>query len=546
MVYKIGSLNVTGDGNKIKERKLTSAGNNGNIEDRNVTVNEPLPVVEENKTEDIDAPVEGYHIEITSPVPVKDDEKDDDDDTSVKPQKIRLENPSIALNQISNKLTTALEQAVDRASQTGVDDNDKTDIFFTQAQNMAEVNDENAIFNIDFKKKFNVYGKAVYEDTNHTYSDDEETIKMRQNSKKIEVGGTYSNQSGSTKAVFLATATKTNYKLNMTMQGAPSEETIYSELPEDIDDEDIEIIVDDEGNSETKTDGSVAVYNAYIAAQHKFKNGDIISGNVLYNKDGVQLSRTTAVNADYYLSKFGAHLTGGATIYKGAASASTVQTNFDCTFNPEMEEDKVNQSLTNDTNVVEDSNREVSDNNVSSEQASLVSDKLNMEFSPFFDTNSIEGSPEEGLGIRARLKKSDENTFIKFTGFGKVSTTQKENQKSLYHLTGGVGASYIHTVGKDGVIKAKADLRDKFTFGGGGNILTATGSLSYSTPKVLAEVEGSYYSIPSSTYAGIVGRVSYTPTKNIHTYAEASYVDWKYPDGRLNGNSINMGVLVNF
>lgn len=510
-----------------------------------------VPIIEEKKENTVQSPIEGYYIEKTTPDTKNDvdpDDNDDDDDTidtNVHPEERLKLAPSIALNQVSNQLTNALDQAVDRASNTGIESDDPTDRFFTQAQDLAENDDPNAIFKIDFGKRFNIYGKGIYQYTNHTYNDTETKIHMIQNSERLELGGTYSSKSGNTKGVFLGSATISHTNVNDTTPEYTSEEI----APENLNtiDENTEIFIP---NQNIKL--NAGVYNAFTAVQHTFKNKDIITANAFFNYDGVQESNTTEFNADYYLNKYKAHISGGASIYNGPDNVHTVKTNFNCTFNPESEEvsDITNSSTENISDNSADNNTDNNTNNTDttttpSSTPIQKNKKWKTKFSPFLDTQTIEGFPEEGLGVQVRLKKIEKDSATRLYGFGKFSTTQRGDESSLYHITTGVGAKYTQSVGRNGALQAKADIKDKVTFGNG-NILTTTGSIKYINPKVSAELEGMFISVPKSTYAGVVGRVSYTPKKNIHTYAEASYLNWVYPEGKINGTSLTVGALISF
>lgn len=91
-------------------------------------------------------------------------------------------------------------------------------------------------------------------------------------------------------------------------------------------------------------------------------------------------------------------------------------------------------------------------------------------------------------------------------------------------------------------------MTDRITFGDG-NITTAKAAVGYISPKITAEIEGKYINITnhdSPDYAGVVGRVFYTPNKNLNLFAEASYTDLKEPNSRTAGSNIQTGVVVNF
>ncbi len=172
--------------------------------------------------------------------------------------------------------------------------------------------------------------------------------------------------------------------------------------------------------------------------------------------------------------------------------------------------------------------------------------KWSKALSPFFDTQTISGDTEEGLGLKLRFKRNDEKSILRFTTFGKVSTTQQE-ESNKYHLTFGAGAKYSKNVGAHSKLIAEADIKDKVTFGHG-NILTASAHALYTSPKFSAEAEAKRILISANqpSYAAIVGRAYYTPSKNVNLYAEASYVNHKEQDYNLKGTNVQEGVIVNF
>ena len=146
-----------------------------------------------------------------------------------------------------------------------------------------------------------------------------------------------------------------------------------------------------------------------------------------------------------------------------------------------------------------------------------------------------------------RLKRVGKSSTFRANAFGKVSTTQEE-ENSKYHVTFGSGIKYKKNFNAQSQLKASVDLKDRITFGEG-NITTANATVSYTAPKVTAEVEGKYINIThakSPDYAGIVGRVFYTPNKNLNFFAEASYTDLKEPYYRTEGSNIQAGVIFNF
>ncbi|MBO6271259.1 hypothetical protein J6O48_00615 [bacterium] len=487
---------------------------------------EEVVVIEtdEKKENDLTSPVEGYHIEKTDVQP-DDDDEDDAIDTNVNPEQRITLNPSIALNNASNQLTDALDQAVDRASNTGLENDNITDRFFAQAQNMQIKDNPYPFFDKKIgTKRSNIFGKAVYEGLNYNYADDDVNITMGQQSLRLQAGGVFSSKSDRTKFAFFATGTNTG--TNMDYHEGDSHYNVDMSNGE---------ISSADSDSDNQSDHStVQSYSAYLAARHTFNNGDVISGSAIHISDGIQDSKTTTISGDYYLSKYSAAIRANVDIYKQGENVSTTKTNFSCYFNPENGE----------TTSVDDAAPKKEIERVSNLITKPADKKWKFSMSPFFDTNAIEGSPEEGLGLQARLKRKTTDSTTVVRAFGKGSTTQDKDD-NLYHVTFGSSLTYKKNVGAHSLLRADVDVKDKYTFSQG-NILTASGNLSYVAPKVTAELEGKFIKVPNSTYKGLAARVSYTPSDNVHLYGEGGLIDWQYPEGRLKGGSVQFGALVNF
>lgn len=526
---RYGDVSVNSVNNTVKPQ--TKAQNNTDNSEEEIIV---LP--QEEKTDDGTAPVEGYYINKST---VQQDDVDDDDDdddepidTGVNPDKRITISPSIALNNASNQLSNALDAAVDRASNAGLDDNDPTDNFFTQAQGLQTAENKYPFFGADFKKKNNLFGKAVFEASSYKYTDTDVDITKGQLAQKLQFGGVFANNSYKTKFAFFASGSLTNTR-NKTLDKTPSDDTSSTD---GVQSKNNTAVTEDNLNNSYNIENSVAKsFNAYVAARHNFNNGDIISGNAFYTNNSVQESQLTSVSADYYLSKYKASLKADVDFYKQGASVNTTKVDFSCYFNPEYE----TESLANNTDT-ETQNEKVIDKYV----AKSVDNKFKLAISPFFDTKSYEGYPEEGLGIQARLRKRTDDSKTVIRAFGKGSTTPRGDKDALYHLTFGSSLTYKKNVGAKSVLKADLDVKDKVTFRQG-NILTTFGSLSYSSPEVTAELEGNFIKVPNSSYAGIAGRISYTPNKNVHVYGEGSYIHWDYPEGRINGAAVQVGAVIN-
>ena len=199
---------------------------------------------------------------------------------------------------------------------------------------------------------------------------------------------------------------------------------------------------------------------------------------------------------------------------------------------------------------------EVKTNKVTQQQTETISDikaiphnakKWSTSFSPFFDSQSINGSTEEGLGAQVRFKREGNSSTLRVGTFGKVSTTQRDDDNQ-YHVTFGSEIKYKKSFNEQSQLNASLDIKDRITFSQG-NVATANATVSYTSPKVTAEIEGKFINIThpdSPNYAGLVGRVFYTPNKNLNFFAEGSCTYMKEPYASTTGSNIQSGVIVNF
>lgn len=491
-----------------------------------------VPVVQEKESEkaDSDKPVEGYYIEKTSQEPDKKPEKEDDDDidTSVDPNARITILPSIAINNTTNEITNAMQQAVNRA---GAELYGKTsDDSYLKAQNLVQDNRSYKCFDeINYAKRFNIYGKAVYEGNFQKYSMNasDSEIKMSQNSEKMDLGLNWKSKSENTKIFAFGSYTRTDQNLS---------------IKNNIDSGDTSDDVDSNGNFNS--------YSVFGAAQQRFKNGDLLTGGGFHINDDTIGTQTTSFDASYYYRKFMVLAEGKTTIYKVMNTKSVAKTDFSISLNPELALKELQEENASpaETETNQDTNQET--NQEANQEAKKVAKpdgkKWSTALSPFFDTQTIAGDTEEGLGLKLRLKRTDENSNLRFTTFGKVSTTQQE-ESNKYHLTFGSGIKYNKNIGSQSKLSIEADIKDKVTFGHE-NILTALAHALYTSPKFSAEAEAKRIIISGNqpSYAAIVGRAYYTPTKNVNLYAEASYVNHKEQDYNLKGTNVQAGVIVNF
>ena len=205
--------NIVNNNSKMPEKKK-------NIDKQAETT---IPIVQkEEKTADKDKPVEGFYIEKTS-VPASskqqhDPQDDEDFDTSIDPEARISINPSIALYNGTNALTDAMEQTVNRAVSEIF--NDSGEAAYYKATNMIKDKQPyNCFDDINLKKRFNIYGKAVYENLKKRYDIDYSSsyITSKENSVKMDLGFNYKSKSEKTKIMLFSSLTKTNYKTKWTV-----------------------------------------------------------------------------------------------------------------------------------------------------------------------------------------------------------------------------------------------------------------------------------------------------------------------------------------
>lgn len=466
---------------------------------------------------DVDKPVEGYYIEKTSQEPVvkPDDDKDDDEDidTSVDPNARINILPSIAINKTTNEITNAMEQAVNRA---GAELFEKTsNNSYLKAQSMLQNNQVHQCFNeINYPKSLNLYGKIVYEGSKQKYLNNtpasESTYSI--NSERAEMGINWKSKSERTKAFVFGSYTHT--KMNLDLELKDNSEKVLSDGEHD--------------NS----------FSVYGAAEHRFKKGDLLMGSASYIDNPVESSRMTTFDAGYYLDKYMVLAEGKTTIFQLLDAKTVTKTDFSVSLNPELatEQSKANEASSAEAEASQ------SIKNVSKTNAK----KWSTAYSPFFDTQSISGSTEEGLGLKLRLKRTDDNSNLRFAAFGKASTTQQE-ESNKYHVTFGSGIKYAKNIGSKSFLKAEAEVKDRYTFGHE-NILTASVRALYSYPKFFAEAEAKRILISGNqpSYFAVGLRGYYTPNKKVSFYGEGCYTSLKEENSTLKGTNVQAGFIVNF
>ena len=236
----------------------------------------PVGQVKETET-DAEKPVEGYYIEKTAQTP---EEDDDGLDTSVNPTARITVNPSIAIYKETSEITNAMEQTVNRAVSNTFQDSGGDGYF--KAEDMIKNKQAYKCFDdIDFVKKFNVYGKTVYEGNSFSYTTDVLKIKRQENSVKTDLGLNYKSKSENTKAMLFSSFTKTNTKTLFTSTSSES-----SELPKD------------------EIERNYKSFRLYGAAQQRFKNKDLGTLSAFHINDDTQEAKTSNVTASYFFNKY--------------------------------------------------------------------------------------------------------------------------------------------------------------------------------------------------------------------------------------------------
>ena len=492
------------------------------------TTSKTVPIVTENKQEnsDLDKPIKGYTIEKTTKKPDEnpDDNNEDDINTGVDPNARISILPSIAINKNTEEITSSMDQAVNRIV-AGICNNASEDSYYKAQTMLSESNPYKCFDEINFAKSFNIYGKAVYEGNylNYTNNEPSSEITLTRHSERANLGLNGRSKSGNTKAFAFGSFTHTNSKFKLE---SSEPDTASDEEPFD-----------------TENNMSYNSYSFLGAIQHKFKNGDIVTGSGFHINDASQEIATTSIDASYFLRKFMVLAEGKTTIYKAGILKPVTKTDFSISLNPELAIEPPKKEENN----LDENAQNAEKNNV---ELNTSAKKWSTVLSPFFETQSIQsstsGNTEEGIGLKVRLKRTDDNSNFRLATFGKVSTTQQEGN-NRYHVTFGSGIKYTKNIGKKSLLKAEAEVKDRYTFGHE-NILTASANAMFTSHNFSAEAEAKRILISGDqpSYFGIVGRAYYTPKKNINLYTEVSNTNLKEINSELKGTNIQAGVIVNF
>lgn len=472
--------------------------------------------IEENKSVS-ETPVEGYYIEKSKQT--SDEEDDDKLDTSVNPDARITICPSIAIYKETNEITDAMEQAVNRAV-SGTYNSSKEDAYYKAMNMIKEKQPYSSFDDINFEKKFNIYGKTVYERSDLLYKAGNPIwFNRKENSIKSDLGLNYKSKSGNTKAMLFSSFAKTHAK---TVDSTLLEN---EKLPENV----------------PQTESNCKSLGLFGVVQERFKNKDLGILSAFYINDETQDSKTSNITACYFFNKYLAMTQGSLNLYKVNNQKTISKLDFNISFNPELE---YSEAKTNETPKQE--SEPVSETETKTVSATN-SKKWSKLFNPFFDTQAINGSTEEGLGAQMLFKRAGSDSKFRVGAFGKISTTQQEDNNQ-YHVTFGSGIKYKKDFSPKSQLNAYVDVKDRITFGHG-NITTVDAIVGYASPKISAEVEGKYINITQSNspnYAGIVGRVFYTPNKNVNLFTELSYINMQEPTIEISGTNLQAGVVVDF
>ena len=493
--------------------------------------NAAIPIVkEEANAVDNQEPIKGFYVETTGKNSVEEDDDDDGElvDNPDPNERITI-NPGIAIYKNTDEITNAMDRTVNKSIANMFQSSGET--AFYKAKDMINDNQAyNCFDDINFTKRFNIYGKAVYELDNYRYKlDDLGSVSTRvQNSFKFDLGLNYKSKSEKTKAMLFSSFTGTKVKTNY--ETGPSE---TFEL------EDGEGAVSESANT-IQFKSNYKSLSIYGAVQQQFKNKDFGILSAYHINDNTLDTKTTNIDASYFLNKYKVLAEVNTNIYKALDMKTITKTNFSLSLNPELTSQVNNENESS----VSDSDPEVTQK--------ISSKKWSKSFTPFFNSQSlnsqsVSGSTEEGLGGELRLKRTGQLSTLQLGGFGKISTTQQEDNNQ-YHLSFGALMKYSKNWNKKSQLKAKLSLKDRVTFGQG-NIMTANATVSYVSPKVTAELEGKYINVNHAdftNYGGVVGRVFYTPNKNVNVFLEGCYTNMKEPNAKSSNSVVQAGVIANF
>lgn len=495
---------------------------------------ETVPMVKENpENNDLDKPIEGYHIETEETVKKPDENPDNNDNdmsTSVDPEARVSVAQTIAISKNTDGATSAMEQTVNRVV-VGLSSSDNS---FYKAQTMLSDSHPYKCFDeINFAKSFYIYGKTVFEGNylNFTNNEPHSEQTLSRNSERADLGLNWRSKSGNTKAFAFGSFTHTDSKLKI------------ESLESDTESNEGPLVI--EGNTAYNS------YSFYGAAQHKFKNGDKFTGSGFHIKDSTQEISTTSFDVSYFLRKYMVLAEGNTTIYKVGNLDPVTKTNFSISLNPELLElaSEPKKEENNNTENKANTEENASETNVKKNVSNTQTKKCSFDTSLFFETQSISSlsaNTEEGFGVKLRMNRLDEDSKLKFTTFGKLSTTQQE-KSNTYHATFGSGLKFLKNYGDKSLLTAETEIKYRHTFGQE-TTFTASANAMFTSPKFSAEAEakGILISGDRPSYFGFVLRPYYTPNKNLNFFTEFSYTYLKEQNIKMEGTNIQAGVIVNF
>ena len=532
-----------------------------------------VPMVKEEKTEDLSKLPQGYKVETNvDNNDITDDENglldDKNSDEEVIDHDIdtkqRIHTRKSIAEHTGNQYKSTIMNEVEGAIFDDISDDDDVGTDYIQA--LDDVKDNNTeIFN-NVPEKLHLYGNGTTEFSGYKYSDNENTdITTKTQTYEGALGLTYGKKyKNDTELKFIgycyASSTTDNTKAKISLNSdsftIPEDADINEEDYEDIlNEENLEDIPNDkdleetfdENNSDNNCvnfslkDKSIDV-KAFLAAQYKFKNKDTATGTVSYMNDGSGDARIDGM-ARYDNNKYHMYGQFNITNYinrpdeKDQTTHKTVVTNFKVGFNQESED-------------IDETAESIKENNISNPQIQECAKKWTKKIQPYIISRNIGANFENGFGIDQFFKRTTNNSQLSLVPFGQYSLEiEPKDEESLdfkHNIAFGGNINYTKYTNK-GLLNFGTKLRNRYTLGEG-NSFTLTADASYKTEQISVAAQTMYIKVPQSDYFGTSVDFTYNPRKAkwLETFVSGQYVNIKKPDSKSEGSSVQAGVRANF
>lgn len=484
--------------------------------------------------------------------PDESEAKDKEGDNSADEPDVNLHlDEKISIDDISlyhsDTIRAALENAQVKGLTSAIEENsdDGGSIITDKAITMAKSNPY-AVFENDFKKGVHGTGIVRYQTSKYSNIPQSGSTKVDETdtTTRIDFNATYKSPKGNTKLMMFASGAKTitNYSEKPKATPAADNGSKGGDSAADAPKNNNDSTAQEPMNGTENT----TQYNLYFGGQFNIGN-DELTACVLHAKGGeICNSKTTEIDAKYYIDKFGVTVDGNVIVYR-AGNLKSTKAKVDCYL--EAKDKKQPQTQTNNSSVETESKNDSSNNETDTKvQTSTGPKKWVRKDGLVLKGESIKGEYEQGIGYYQVYKRYDDNTFLKITPMIVASTTPRKEETTSYHATLGANVYYKNKINSYSAFDANLNIKDRISFCGAdkGNIITANLSANYSYKKYSAKIEGKYIHSADTQYAAFVIRNTYKANKNVRVFGDLNLLTDASELGRTNGRSVMVGANITF